>query len=130
MISAENLAAGFSAGVCGGVLTVTFVVHFFWSKLMANRGDWEETKADVKELRSDLNRECAKRQRVEDRVHALEHPPFEPNFGDMVMAERVDKSGMWPAVYLFTREKLHRVVACKVGDEVVEYFTDRIEPLE
>ena len=130
MVSTETLAAGFFAGLCGGVLTVTVAVQFFWSKLMANRSDWEETKADLKNAVHETELVDIRCSGLDRRIRDLEHPPFKPKFGDMVMAERVDKSGMWPAVYLFTRDRLHRVVVRKEGGEVVEYFADEIGPLE
>lgn len=115
-------------GGLSGAAVFALGLYWLWDMKPSN-AETEWLRSEVKDLRRDLNEECAKRQRVEDRVHCIEHPPFEPKFGDMVMAERVDKSGMWPAVYLFTRDKLHRVVAHKEGGEVVEYFTDTIGPL-
>ena len=92
------------------------------SKVKDLRGDVKDLRGDVEDLNDEYNE-------LNKRVHAIEHPPFEPKFGDRIMAERVDRSGMWPVVYLFTREKLHRVVALKDGGECVEYFTDTIGPL-
>lgn len=116
-------------GGLSGAAMFALGLYWLWDMKPSN-AETEWLRSELKDLRSDLNAECAKRQRVEDRVHYIEHPPFEPKFGDMVMAERVDRSGLWPVVYLFTRDKLHRVVARKEGGEVVEYFTDKIEPLE
>ena len=116
-------------GGVSGLAMFAMGLYWLWD-MKPSTAETEWLRSEIKDLRSDLNAECAKRQRVEDRVLAIEHPQFEPKFGDRVMAERVDKSGLWPAVYLFTRDKLHRVVAHKEGGEVVEYFTDTIEPLE
>ena len=131
MVSAEILAAGFTAGLCGGALAVIVVVHFFWNKLMANRYDWEEAKAGLKEIRNDLHSVAGRCRSLEDRVEVLEHPPFKPKFGDWVNAEREDKSGMEPAVYLGSNRggTIYRVVA-KRGDNTSEYDTELVEPLK
>lgn len=114
-------------GISGAAM---FALGLYWLwDMKPDNAETEWLRSEIKDLRNDLNAECAKRQRVEDRVHCIEHPPFEPKFGDRIMAERVDRSGMWPVVYLFTRDKLHRVVALKDGGECIEYFTDTIGPL-
>ena len=116
-------------GGLSGAAMFALGLYWLWDMKPSN-AETEWLRSKVKDLRRDLNEECAKRQRVEDRVLAIEKPPFKPKFGDWVMAERVDRSGLWPAVYLFTRDKLHRVVVRKEGGEILEYFTDTIEPLE
>lgn len=116
-------------GGLSGAAMFALGLYWLWDMKPSN-AETEWLRSEVKDLRRDLNAECAKRQRVEDRVHCIEHPQFKPKFGDRIMAERVDRSGMWPVVYLFTREKLHRVVALKDGGECIEYFTDTIGPLD
>lgn len=116
-------------GGISGAAVFALGLYWLWD-MKPDNAETEWLRSEVKDLRRDLNEECAKRQRVEDRVHCIEHPLFEPKFGDRIMAERHDKSGMWPVVYLFTRDKLHRVVALKDGGECIEYFTDTIGPLD
>lgn len=116
-------------GGLSGAAVFALGLYWLWDMKPSN-AETEWLRSELKDLRRDLNEECTKRQRVEDRVHCIEHPQFKPKFGDRIMAERVDRSGMWPAVYLFTREKLHRVVALKDGGECIEYFTDTIGPLD
>ena len=116
-------------GGVSGLAVFAMGLYWLWD-MKPSTAETEWLRSEIKDLRSDLDAECAKRQRVEDRVLAIEKPPFEPKFGDKIMAEKHDKSGMWPAVYLFTRDKLHRVAARKEDEAIVEYFTDTIEPLE
>ena len=115
-------------GGLSGAAMFALGLYWLWDMKPSN-AETEWLRSELKDLRSDLNAECAKRQRVEDRVLAIEKPPFEPKFGDWVKAERPDKSGLSSAIYLFTRDKLHRVVARKEDETIVEYFTDTIEPL-
>lgn len=115
-------------GGLSGAAMFALGLYWLWDMKPSN-AETEWLRSEVKDLRRDLNEECAKRQRVEDRVHCIEHPPFKPKFGDWVKAERPDRSGLWPVVYMFSREKLHRVVALKDEGECIEYFTDTIGPL-
>ena len=115
-------------GGLSGAAMFALGLYWLWDMKPSNaKTEW--LRSEVKDLRRDLNEECAKRQRVEDRVHCIEHPPFEPKFGDMVMAEKADKSGMKRAVYMYTSNGGHRV-AMDVDGVVNEYFTDTIEPLD
>ena len=116
-------------GGLSGLAAFTLGLYWLWDMKPSN-AETEWLRSEVKDLRRDLNEECAKRQRVEDRVHCIEHPPFEPKFGDWVKAERTDKSGMAPAVYLAKApEGRHRVIA-KNGGVTNEFYTDKIEPLD
>ena len=116
-------------GGLSGAAVFALGLYWLWDMKPSN-AETEWLRSELKDLRSDLNAECAKLQHVEDRVLAIEHPPFEPKFGDLVMAERPDRSGLSPAVYLFSQNKMHRVVVRKKDGRVVEYFTDTIGPLD
>lgn len=114
-------------GGLSGAAMFALGLYWLWDMKPSN-AETEWLRSEVKDLRRDLNEECAKRQRVEDRVHCIEHPPFEPKFGDWVMAEKADKSGMQAAVYLGSRRGAHRVVV-KNGDTTSEFDTEKVEPL-
>ena len=115
-------------GGVSGLAVFAMGLYWLWD-MKPSTAETEWLRSEIKDLRSDLDAECAKRQRVEDRVRAIEHPPFEPKFGDMVMAEKADKSGMKRAVYMYTSNGGHRV-AMDMDGVVNEYFTDTIEPLD
>lgn len=115
-------------GGLSGAAMFALGLYWLWDMKPSN-AETEWLKSEVKDLRNDLNAECAKRQRVEDRVHCIEHPPFEPEFGDMVMAELEDKSGMRAAVYLGKRNGMHRVVR-RTETGTIEFDTDKVEPLD
>ena len=115
-------------GGVSGLAVFAMGLYWLWD-MKPSTAETEWLRSELKDLRSDLNAECAKRQRVEDRVLAIEKPPIEPKFGDMVMAEKADKSGMKRAVYMYTSNGGHRV-AMDVDGVVNEYFTDTIEPLD
>ena len=104
-------------------------LYWLWDMKPSN-AETEWLRSEVKDLRRDLNEECAKRQRVEDRVHCIEHPPFEPKFGDRVMAERVDKSGMSPAMYVCKMGSGQHRVLMQRGDRISEYDTEKVEPFD
>ena len=129
MIETKLFALAFSFGALGGCCMAALLYYWLWN-MRPSKLETELFKSDIRDLRNDVASLHGKVQRLDDRLFHIEEPPFRPKFGDMVMAEKHDKSGMWPAVYLFTQDKLHRVVARKEGGEVVEYFTDTIEPLD
>ncbi len=96
--------------------------------------DLKDLRGDLKDLRRDLNEECAKRQRVEDRVHCIEHPPFEPKFGDWVRTACPDRAGLSPAIYMYkyTRDgrPVHRCIMKNNQNGTHEFDTDTVEPLD
>ena len=117
-------------GGLSGAAMFALGLYWLWDMKPSN-AETEWLRSELKDLRSDLNAECAKRQRVEDRVHALENPPFEPKFGDWVNAERLDKSGMSPAVYIAkASDGRHRVMARQRNGATSEFYTDKVEPLD
>ena len=128
MIESKAFALALSFGALGGGMVASLLYYWLWN-MRPSKFETELIRSDIKDIRADVYALHGKCQNVADRMDAIEHPPFEPKFGDRVMAEKPDKSGMWPAVYLFTKDKLHRVVARKEDEAVVEYFTDTIEPL-
>ncbi len=93
------------------------------SEIKGLRGDMEDLRRDVEDLDDEYN-ELAKR------VHAIEHPPFEPKFGDRVMAERVDKSGMSPAMYVCKMGSGQHRVLMQRDDRISEFDTEKVEPLD
>ena len=70
-------------GGLSGAVAFALGLYWLWDMKPSN-AETEWLRSEVKDLRRDLNEECAKRQRVEDRVHCIENPPFEPKFGDWV----------------------------------------------
>ena len=129
MIESKALALALSFGALGGGTVAAMLYYWLWN-MRPSKFETELIRSDIKDIRADIYALHGKCQNVADRMDAIEHPPFEPKFGGKVMAEKPDKSGMWPAVYLFTKDKLHRVVANREDESIVEYFTDTIEPLE
>ena len=116
-------------GGLSGAAAFALGLYWLWDMKPSN-AETEWLRSEVKDLRRDLNEECAKRQRVEDRVHCIEHPPFEPKFGDRVMAERVDKSGMSPAMYVCKMGSGQHRVLMQRGDRISEYDTEKVEPFD
>ena len=116
-------------GGLSGAAAFALGLYWLWDMKPSN-AETEWLRSEVKDLRRDLNEECAKRQRVEDRVHCIEHPPFEPKFGDRVMAERVDKSGMSPAMYVCKMGSGQHRVLMQMGDHISEFDTEKVEPLD
>ena len=120
-------------GGLSGAAMFALGLYWLWDMKPSN-AETEWLRSEVKDLRRDLNEECAKRQRVEDRVHCIEHPPFEPKFGDWVKAERPDRSGLSPAVYLYMFKRdgkpIHRCIAKNDRGGTNEFDTVVVEPLD
>ena len=120
-------------GGLSGAAMFAMGLYWLWD-MKPDNAETEWLRSEVKDLRRDLNEECAKRQRVEDRVHCIEHPPFEPKFGDWVKAERPDRSGLSPAVYLYryTRDgkPAHRCLMKNNMGGTHEFDTYTVEPLD
>lgn len=127
-----ELTAMLWGGLSGAV---SFVLGLYWLwDMKPSNAETEWLRSEVKDLRRDLNEECAKRQRVEDRVHCIEHPPFEPKFGDWVKTERPDRPGLSPAVYLYAFKRdgkpIHRCIAKNDRGGTNEFDTLEVEPLD
>ena len=116
-----------------GAAAFALGLYWLWDMKPSN-AETEWLRSEVKDLRRDLNEECAKRQRVEDRVHCIEHPPFEPKFGDWVKAERPDVSGLSPAIYLYKYkrdgEPAYRCIMKNSESGTSEFSTRTVEPLD
>ena len=134
MSQTEILTWSFGFGILGGAFAVGMIYYWLWEHLHPSKFDVEWVKSEVKDLRKELESECYKRQCVEDRVHAIEKPPFKPEFGDWVKAERPDASGLSPAVYLYKFKRdgqsIHRVIAKNGNGGTNEFDTRVVEPLD
>jgi len=127
MSQTEILTWSFAFGTVGGAFMVAMIYYWLWGQLHPSKFDMEWVKSEVKDLRKELESECYKRQCVEDRVHAIEKPPFEPKFGDWVSTTY--QGGKVKAVYLAKlRDGQHRVVADING--TTEFYADKVEPLD
>ena len=115
-------------GGISGAAVFALGLYWLWD-MKPDNAETEWLRSEVKDLRRDLNEECAKRQRIEDSVHSIEHPPFEPKFGDRIMAELEDRSGMRAAIYLGMRKGMYRVVR-RTETGTAEFDTDTIGPLD
>ena len=115
-------------GGISGAAVFALGLYWLWDMKPSN-AETEWLRSEVKDLRRDLNEECAKRQRVEDRVHCIEHPPFEPKFGDRVLTTY--RGSTVKAVYLskIRGGQQHRVVA-NVDGSTAEFYADEVEPLD
>ena len=120
-------------GAISGGAVFALGLYWLWD-MKPDNAETEWLRSEIKDLRSDLNAECAKRQRVEDRVHCIEHPAFEPKFGDWVKAECPDRPGLSPAVYLYAFKRdgkpIHRCIAKNANGGTNEFDTRVVEPLD
>ena len=113
-------------GGLSGLAAFVLGLYWLWDMKPSN-AETEWLRSEVKDLRRDLTEECAKRQRVEDRVHCIEHPPFEPKFGDWVLTTY--RGDAVKAVYLAKmRDGQHRVLV-NFKDNMVEFCASEVEPL-
>ena len=134
MSQTEIFTWSFAFGVLGGAFTVAMIYYWLWEHLHPSKFDMEWVKSEVKDLRKELESECCKRQCVEDRVHAIEKPEFKPKFGDWVKAERPDKSGLSPVVYMYEYKRdgkpVHRCIGKNNMGGTHEFDTYTVEPLD
>ena len=113
-------------GGLSGAAMFALGLYWLWDMKPSN-AETEWLRSELKDLRSDLNAECAKRQRVEDRVLAIEKPPFEPKFGDWVSTTY--RGDTVKAIYLVKiRGGQHRVIA-NIDGATTEFYADEVEPL-
>lgn len=114
-------------GGISGAAMFALGLYWLWDMKPSN-AETEWLRSEVKDLRKDLNAERDKRRLVTERVRALEHPPFEPKFGDWVSTTY--RGDTVKAVYLAKiRGGQHRVVA-NVGGSTTEFYADEVEPLD
>ena len=120
-------------GGLSGAAMFALGLYWLWDMKPSN-AETEWLRSEVKDLRSDvkdLNGECA---RLVKRVNTIEHPPFEPKFGDWVRAERPDRSGLSPAIYLYAYKRdgkpSHRCIMKNDMGGTHEFDTSTVEPLD
>lgn len=128
MIESKAFAMALSFGALGGGMVAALLYYWLWN-MRPSKFEMELIRSDIKDIRADIYALHGKCQNVADRMDAIEHPPFKPEFGDRVMAEKHDKSGMQAAVYIGSRGSVHRVIM-KAGEDTFEYDTEKVEPLD
>jgi hypothetical protein len=121
-----ELTAMLWGGISGAAV---FALGLYWLwDMKPDNAETEWLRSEVKDLRSDLNAERDKRRLVTERVRALEHPPFEPKFGDWVSTTY--RGNTVKAVYLSKmRDGQHRVIA-NIDNATSEFYADEVEPLD
>ena len=122
-------------GGISGAAVFALALYWLWDLKPSNaetgwlRSEVKDIRKDVKDLHGDVEDLSDEYNELNKRVHALEHPPFKPEFGDWVMTEKPNKSGMQEVIYLGERNGVHRVIA-KNGTGTTEYDTEKVEPLD
>ena len=137
-----ELTAMLWGGLSGAAM---FALGLYWLwNMKPDNAETEWLRSEVKDLRRDVEDLKDLRRDVEDlnnecnglakRVHAIEHPPFEPKFGDWVKAECPGRSGLSPAVYLYAFKRdgkpVHRCIAKNNRGGTDEFDTLEVEPLD
>ena len=113
-------------GGLSGAAVFALGLYWFWD-MKPHDIDMEWLKSEVKDLRSDVKDLSGECSRLVKRVDTIEHPPFEPKFGDWVSATY--RGNTVKAVYLSKlRDGQHRLVANVDG--TVEFYADAVEPLD
>ena len=115
-------------GGISGAAVFALGLYWLWDMKPSN-AETEWLRSKVKDLGGDVEDLNDEYNGLAKRVYDLEHPPFKPEFGDWVMAEKHDKSGMQAAVYIGSRGSVHRVIM-KAGKDTFEYDTEKVEPLD
>lgn len=119
-------------GISGAAM---FALGLYWLwDMKPDNAETEWLRSEVKDLRlnvKDLNDELGK---LAKHVNAIEHPPFEPKFGDWVKADRPDKLGLSPAIYLYKYARdgkpAHRCIMKNDMGGTHEFDTYVVEPLD
>lgn len=119
-------------GGLSGAAMFALGLYWLWDMKPSN-AETEWLRSEVKNLRGDVEDLVNGHNELAKRVHVLEHPPFEPKFGDWVKAECPDRSGLSPAVYLYKYirdgEPVHRCVMKNSANGTSEFSTCTVEPL-
>lgn len=114
-------------GGLSGAAMFALGLYWLWDMKPSN-AETEWLKSEVKDLRvdvKDLNNELGK---LAKHVNAIEHPPFEPKFGDWVSTTY--NGATVRAIYLAKiRGGQHRVIA-NVGGSTTEFYAYEVEPLD
>lgn len=115
-------------GGISGAAMFALCLYWLWDIKQPSNSEIEWLKSELKDLRSDLNAERDKHRLVTERVRALEHPPFEPKFGDWVSTTY--RGAAVRAIYLAKmRDGQHRVIA-NVDVGTTEFYANEVEPLD
>ena len=115
-------------GGLSGAAVFALGLYWLWDMKPSN-AETEWLRSEVKDLRVEVNDGQRRLKFMEALIHDLEHPPFKPKFGDWVMAEKEDESGMQAAVYIGSHGGVHRVIR-KTGDSAFEFDAKKVEPLD
>lgn len=114
-------------GGLSGAAAFALGLYWLWDMKPSN-AETEWLRSEVKDLRSDVKDLSGECSRLVKRVNTIEHPPFEPKFGDRVLTTY--RGGTVKAVYLAKiRGGQHRVVA-NVDGSTAEFYADEVEPLD
>lgn len=124
----KAFALALSFGALGGGMVAALLYYWLWN-MRPSKFEMELVRSDIKDIRADIYALHGKCKNMASRMDAIEHPPFDPKFGDWVLAEKHDKSGMQAAVYIGSRNGVHRVIT-KTGEDTFEYDTEKVEPLD
>lgn len=122
----KAFALALSFGALGGGCVAAMLYYWLWN-MRPSKFETELIRSDIKDIRADIYALHGKCQNVADRMDAIEHPPFEPKFGDWVSTTY--RGDTVKAVYLAKlRDGQHRVVADVGG--TTEFYVDKVEPLD
>lgn len=122
----KAFALALSFGALGGGCVAAMLYYWLWN-MRPSKFETELIRSDIKDIRADIYALHGKCQNVADRMDAVEHPPFEPKFGDWVSTTY--RGATVRAIYLAKlRDGQHRVMAnFDVG--TTEFYADDVEPL-
>lgn len=119
-------------GGISGAAVFALGLYWLWD-MKPDNAETKRLRSEVNDLRSDIGDLNDEYNRLAECVHALEHPPFEPKFGDWVKAERPDRSGLSPAIYLYVFKRdgrpVHRCIAKNDRGGTNEFDSLGVEPL-
>ena len=113
-------------GGLSGAAMFALGLYWLWDMKPSN-AETEWLRSEVKDLRSDVKDLNGELNRLAKHVNTIEHPPFEPKFGDWVSTTY--NGATVRGVYLAKlRDGQHRVVANVNG--TTEFYADKVEPLD
>lgn len=120
-------------GGLSGAAMFALGLYWLWDMKPSNaetrwlRSEMKDLRGDVKNLRGDVEDLSDEYNGLNKRVYAIEHPPFEPKFGDWVSTTY--NGDTVKGIYLAKlRDGQHRVVANING--TTEFYADKVEPLD
>lgn len=121
-------------GGISGAAMFALGLYWLWDMKPSNaetrwlRSEVKDIRGDVKGLRGDVEDLNDEYNGLAKRVNAIEHPSFEPKFGDWVSTTY--RGAKVRAVYLAKmRDGQHRVVA-NIDVGTTEFYADEVEPLD